>query len=639
MPKLTLKSTTLPPVLYELAIDDLERELARDVIRALVPLLPGSPLEQHVRLVFRGHILRPDNALSEDGVIDGSIITFTLASAPTSPAPSAAAAAAAAAAAGAGAALPPMRAGTQEDALEAELRRGIDVMDLALRFPQLLEAPEDALHPQLRAMFAEAPTLRRFLLDRDAVRLQRAMRSLRPDSGGAKPPRSQRRLFAKLQAHFLARPAVIAHLLETQREVVTSEILDCLGNPAAIFARMYDDDALLSPLPALLPGESAASSAPEPPSPLRRLVHLPSREFTVRRDAPRSLDALLDRLLEMSSQERASGASSRALRPADVMLLRALAEVLARPAAAFTSPAPQGALDVLLRCLAWAPQRAWAALDLLRVALTHVDAAARIARAPGESLVSLLSEFCAPPAADASGEGGGGGGGGGAPPAAAAAPGASPPPPAATKTAILAARAMANMVINAPTRIDFMEGAPIGSDAAAALLRHPSPIVALEGAHLLFNVVHCGVQELRAAGLGRGMPVFIDPFAALEGAPPPAAAREGGAGAAAALAEVPLLQPASGALAKLVRALGAALEVPACALPALLALGSLVCFDCAAVTATAGIAALREGLKGRVAAVEGRAGAAEDVKEVAREVLLLLEHVERRHPEYAALMG
>ena len=396
---------------------------------------------------------------------------------------------------------------------------------------------------------------------------------------------ARQRLMAKLGASFLSRPSVINHVLATQPGRVTSEMLECAGNPAAFFSLTQpyapEWDPVRSPIPAELPlipalaggGGGGAWEAEAPPFPFE-VQHLPSREFVLKADI--KLDACVAKVLEMSAAEGAAG--GRALDGEAAAALRALADVLSRPQLFFSSKCPEAGLRALLGTLAWAPARVWPSLDLLRVALLHLGAAAQAARAPENVLPALLA-LCGTPAAAAD-----------------------------YRVPLLASRALANLVKHGDTRELFREGLPLVVECAQALLRHDHASVKAEGANLLYNAVHCVVDAVPGA-LGRvaPLPAFLSPLV----------------------------------LARLMAGLHAALGVPGARATALIALGSLVMTNAGlkgAGQATAGIAALREGLKEAVARVQQEEAAA-DVKETAATVLLMLAQVARNTPEFADLVA
>jgi hypothetical protein len=412
----------------------------------------------------------------------------------------------------------------------------------------------------------------------------------------------------------VCRPAALAHLLETEPEAVTSEAIDCMANPQALFARMFGDAPLLvgrgpwTPLPAALPGELPGGAQCPAPPPFPRFAHLPSRAFAAGADLPEG--ALLDALHAASAAEEAAAPGAFAgLTAEDGTGLRALLDALrARHPAC-----PREGLGVLLDCcLGYAPANAWPALELLRVALAHLDAAVFVAEAAG--VLAALHALAASPRAPA-------------------------------RCAIAAARALARMAAHMPTRLLFLDGLDLVLEAAAALLRRrgdaepppaaaaaaegasPPLAAAAEGANLLLAAVHCGVEAAGAA-LGRGLPVFDDPEEL--------ARWRAGSPVAGGFHARPIFSGAQ--LAALARGLGAALALPSdgCRHAALVATGSLVMLDLrAAGGAPAGRAVLREGLKARVAEVGALPGAAEDVVQAAHEVMLLLEEAERGNPDCA----
>lgn len=409
-----------------------------------------------------------------------------------------------------------------------------------------------------------------FCRDKEGVRLQMAMRAMgKPDYGW---PMSRARLWAKLYVSLFTRPSMVARIMEKHPGQITSEILECLGDPARLWAHRFGGSGdLFSPLPDDLPlglggGGGGAMSPPAFPY---SLPHLPTRGFITRADV--KMDKVLAKLMEFSAAEGAAG--GRALTADNEAALRGLADVLSRPHLFETSACPAPGLAALLDTLAWAPERLFASLDMLRVAVLHRDCALQLATVSERVLPALL-DLC------------GGPGGGND-----------------YRVPLVAARALANMCNHRAMRTLFTDALPLVLSCALALLRHVNESVRNEGANLLYNSAHAGIDAVTDnMGKVRALPAFLT-------AP---------------------------TVARFMQGINAALDIrgPSARTALLQALGSLIMINGGlrdAGAATIGIAALREGLKQKVTDVAAQESAAE-VKEIASEVLLLLTQVEANNP-------
>ena len=162
---------------------------------------------------------------------------------------------------------------------------------------------------------------------------------------------------------------------------------------------------------------------------------------------------------------------------AELDAIRLLADVLSATARYHATAVPPAAVKALFRkMLRWPLDRAFPAIDVLRVLLTHPDGSAAVAAEAGSVFVSAQTERIA----------------------------AARLVPALRPVVLLTARALGNACAAESTRLLILGGASAVLDCAADLLQYDNAPVRAATCTLLHNVAHAMHTQARRAQLAGG---------------------------------------------------------------------------------------------------------------------------------------
>lgn len=219
---------------------------------------------------------------------------------------------------------------------------------------------------------------------------------------------------------------------------------------------------------------AAAASASSGPV----LEHLPTQAFVL--STPVDWKKVIPKIAELNALvagDAEPSIAALACSEAELEAIRLLADVLSATARYHATVVPPAAVKALFRkMLRWPLDRAFPAVDVLRVLLTHPDGSAAVAAEAGSVFVSAQTERIA----------------------------AARLVPALRPVVLLTARALGNACAAESTRLLVLGGASAVLDCAADLLQYDNAPVRAAACTLLHNVAHAMHTQARRAQLAGG---------------------------------------------------------------------------------------------------------------------------------------